>query len=141
MRTLLLATMVLSAALAHAQCESPVQADVLVPLGTEPSRFRTRLEPGDATLRGRVRPQRGRETARVELRFDYRVPKNLLVFDEIICSIETIVEDAEGNELGRALIDPNTVNLNPNRVPLYYATTLYTIGGTRLRVRVRGNYE
>lgn len=137
----LLAAVVLSATVAHAQCESPIQVDVLVPLRADTTRFKTKIEPGDATLSGRVRPQRGRETARVELRFDYRVPKGLIVFDEIICSIETIVEDGAGNALGRALVDPDSVNLNPNRVPLVYATTLYTIGGTHLRVRVRGNYE
>jgi len=88
-----------------------------------------------------VRPQRGRETARVEIRFDYRVPKGIVALDEIVCDIETIVEDATGNELTRAVIDPDAVNLNPNRVPLFYATTVYTPGGSCVRVRVRGNYE
>jgi hypothetical protein len=34
--------------------------------------------------------------------------------------------DRVGNEFSRITIDPNTVQLNPNRAPLPYSATLYT---------------
>jgi hypothetical protein len=76
-----------------------------------------------------------------QLTFDYRVPKGPIFFDEIVCGIEVTLLDAAGNERARSDIDPHSINLNPNRVPLSYATTLYVLGGTTVRVRVRGNYE
>ena len=124
---------------ARAQCLSDVQADVRVALDARPPRFVTKLAPGDATLTGSV--QRGRDTVRVLLKFDYRVPRDVIVFDEIVCAIEVLVEDAAGNEVARSDIDPNSIHLNPNRVPLYFVTTLYVGEGSAVRVRVRGNYE
>lgn len=55
-------------------------------------------------------------------------------------------EDADGVEFSTVSIDPNDINLNPNRVPLDYAATLYIPGDARqrgyfVRVRVFGNYE
>ena len=133
--------LLLAAETARAQCLSDVQADIRVPLVSGPVGFQQKLAPGDARVVGRAWPQRGRETVRVDLRFDYRIPKDVIAFDEIICEIEVLVEDATGQEVARSVIDPNSINLNPNRVPLSYATTLYKSGGTALRVRIRGNYE
>jgi len=136
-----LLALLLAAETGGAQCLSDVQADIRVPLVSGPVSFKQNLAPGDARVVGRARPQRGRETVRVDLRFVYRIPKDVIAFDEIICEIEVLVEDAAGREVARSVIDPNDINLNPNRVALSYATTLYKAGGTALRVRVRGNYE
>jgi hypothetical protein len=136
-----LLALLLAAETGGAQCLSDVQADIRVPLVSGPVSFKQNLAPGDARVVGRAWPQRGRETVRVDLRFDYRIPKDVIAFDEIICEIEVLVEDAAGGEVARSVIDPNSINLNPNRVPLSYATTLYKSGGTALRIRIRGNYE
>ena len=142
MRTACVIVVLLWASSAGAECLSDVQADVVTPLGSA-HRFQTTLAPGDAVLRGRVVQRRGGETVRVDLQFRYRVPPDVIVFDEIICSIEVLVEDDAQNVLARSEIDPDSINLNPNRVPLSYATTLYTTapGASAVRVRVRGNYE
>jgi hypothetical protein len=126
---------------AWAQCASEVQTDVRVPLTPGPARFERKLTPGDARVFGRVRRQHSRGTVRVDLGFDYRIPGDLIAFDEIICEIVVSIEDEAGNEVARSLIDPNNINLNPNRVPLFYATTLYVGEGTAVRIRIRGNYE
>lgn len=49
--------------------------------------------------------------------------------------------NAAGNEVAHSHVDPDSITLNPNRLPLSYATTLYVAGGTAPRVQVRGNYE
>lgn len=141
MRVAVVIAALFAAEAAWAQCPSDVQADVSVPLAPGKARFEQKLAPGDARMVGRVRPQRGGETVRVDLGFDYRIPEDTIAFDEIICEIEVTIEDALGNEVSRARIDPNDINLNPNRVPLFYSATLYTGEGTSARVRVRGNYE
>jgi hypothetical protein len=140
MRIAAILSLLLLAEAASAQCPSDVQADVRASLAGR-ARFETKLAPGDARMVGRVRPLRGGETVLVELGFDYRIPEDTIAFDEIICEIEVTVADAAGNEVARSVIDPNDVNLNPNRVPLFYATTLYVGEGTAVRVRIRGNYE
>ena len=140
-RTMAVLAMLLVTEGASAQCLSDVQADVLLPLAPGPQLFQRKLPPGEARVVGRVRHRPARETVRVKLAFNYRVPKDVIVFDEIICEIEVLVEDAAGNEIARSVIDPNEIHLNPNRVPLFFATTLYTTGGSAVRVRVRGNYE
>jgi hypothetical protein len=141
MRTAAIFAVLLLTGTASAQCLSEVQADVRVPLTSGRGRFVQKLAPGDARVVGRVRPLRGGETVLVDLGFDYRIPDDLIAFDEIICEIEITIEDVAGNEIARSLIDPNDINLNPNRVPLFYSATLYTGEGSAVRVRVRGNYE
>jgi hypothetical protein len=131
----------LVAGTAEAACEADVQVDVLTSLLTGPPRFVRKIPPGDARVVGRITPQRGRETVRVELGFDYRIPEDLIALDEIICEILVEVLDANGEVIAKSLIDPDVINLNPNRVPLFFATTLYTGEGTDVRVRIRGNYE
>jgi hypothetical protein len=137
----LAAAALLTASVAGAQCLSDVQVDAVVPIKGGRARFVRTIAPGDARVVGRVRPQPGGETVRVDLRFEYQIPKDEIAFDEIVCEIEVTVQDAAGTELARSVIDPKDINLNPNRVPLFYATTLYTGGGSAVRVRVRGNYE
>jgi hypothetical protein len=141
MRITALLAALLIAGTAEAECEADVQVDVLASLVTGPPRFVRQIPPGDARVVGRVTPQRGRETVRVELGFDYRIPEDLIAFDEIICAIEVEVVDDAGEVLARSLIDPDAINLNPNRVPLFFAMTLYSGEGTGVRVRIRGNYE
>lgn len=91
-----------------------------------------------------LRNQRGGETVRVDLVFDYRVRPGI-VFDEIIDRIEIVVETITGEPFSEpTIIDPGTINLNPNRVPLAYRATLYhpaDPAGYVVRVRLFGNYE
>ena len=133
---------------ADAQTDAPLQVDVTVPakptgLGAS---FERRLEPGDATVAGRVRNLPGSETTLVTLTFNYKVNADFAL-DEIIALIVITIQDSEGNEFSRVTIDPNMINLNPNRVPLYYSATLYTPAqkhprtGYRVHVQVFGNYE
>lgn len=134
--------------LAPAQEDPPLQVDVRMPvrgnrgLGTS---FRRQLQGGLATVSGRVLNQPGGETALVELQFDYRVDADFAL-DEIIARIVVSIQDAAGNEFSNVTIDPNTIHLNPNRVPLSYSATLYTVpkrgqSGYFVRVQVFGNYE
>jgi hypothetical protein len=73
-----------------------------------------------------------------------------IALDEIVSRIVISIEDAAGNEFSTVTIDPNTIPLNPNRLPLYYSVTLYTPAisnapgrgnGYFARVQVYGNYE
>lgn len=128
-----------------AQTDAPLQVDVSVPAKPNglAASFRRWLEPGDATVAGRVRNLPGGETALVTLTFNYKVNADFAL-DEIIALIVITIEDTEGNEFSRVTIDPNMINLNPNRVPLYYSATLYKPAPqTRyvVRVQVFGNYE
>ncbi len=71
---------------------------------------------------------------------------NEFALDEIITRIVITIADLDGQQLGSATIEPNFINLNPNRVPLDYSATVYnTTGGKRTdyvaRVQVFGNYE
>ena len=88
----------------------------------------------------------GGETALVTLQFDYRTQAEIAL-DELISQIVILIEDEDGNEFSTVTIDPNTIHLNPNRVPLYYSATLYTPiierggKGYTARIQVYGNYE
>ena len=134
--------------LAIGQEQSPLQADVQVPIkynDKRPVQFRVRLEGGGATLRGSVQNLPGGETALVTLHFDYRTDADIAL-DELISQIVVSTSDRAGNEFSRITIDPNTVPLNPNRAPLYYSATLYhpPRNGRSLylaRIQVFGNYE
>jgi len=108
--------------------------------------FERQIQGGAATVSGRVHNLPGGETALVRLRFDYRIKADIAL-DEIVSRIVIAIEDASGNEFSIVTIDPNTIPLNPNRVPLYYSATLYIPGIVRggsgyfVRVQVHGNYE
>ena len=88
----------------------------------------------------------GGETTLVALRFDYSTNADIAL-DEIVSRIVITIEDALGNEFSIVTIDPNTIHLNANRVPLYYSASLYipsTVHGGNgyiARVQVHGNYE
>ena len=135
---------------AFAQDQAPLQADARVRVNNNKrpvaASFSAQLAGGPATLTGSVSNLPGGDTALVALVFDYRVDADIAL-DEIISQIVVWVEDHEGNVFSTITIDPNTVHLNPNRVPLYYSATLYTPDHTRrrngyiVRVRVYGNYE
>jgi hypothetical protein len=108
--------------------------------------FEGQLQGGGATVTGRVHNLPGGETALVTLQFDYRT-RTEIALDELISQIVILIEDQEGNEFSTVTIDPNTINLNPNRVPLHYSATLYTPiierggNGYTVRIQVFGNYE
>jgi hypothetical protein len=134
---------------ATAQEQPPLQADVRVRVKNKPAAtasFQRFLEGGSATVRGSVHNLPGGDTALVLLRFDYRTDADI-AFDEIISQIVISVEDVAGNQFSSVIIDPNTINLNPNRVPLFYSATLYKPERTGGRsgyiahVQVFGNYE
>jgi hypothetical protein len=135
---------------AFAQDQAPVQADVRVRVNNNrrpvATAFNASLAPGAATLEGSVSNLPGAETALVALRFDYAIDADIAL-DEIISQIVVSIEDGAGHTFSTVAIDPNTIHLNPNRVPLYYSATLYIPEHTRgrngyvVRVRVLGNYE
>ena len=108
--------------------------------------FEHQIAGGAATLSGRVHNLPGGETALVMLQFDYRTNAKIAL-DEIVSRIIVSIEDSSGNEFSIVAIDPNTIPLNPNRVPLHYSATLYTPkvargeNGYIARVQVYGNYE
>lgn len=145
--TALLAALVCAAAQAQ---DTPQQVNVRAkvradrPVGAV---FRRPVEQGQlARLRGAVINQPDGETALVNLRFSYRIPPDTIALDEIIDLIIISIEDSTGAEFSTVSIDPNDVNLNPNRVPLDYSATLYIPedaleNGYFVRVRVFGNYE
>ena len=129
-----------------AQTDAPLQVDARIRVNRNGViSFQRQLDPGPATVRGRIQAQPGGETALVTLEFDYRVNADFAL-DEIISLIVISIEDTAGNALSTVTIDPNTINLNPNRVPLEYSATLY-IPTDRQRpsyivhVQVFGNYE
>jgi hypothetical protein len=132
----------LAAAVASA---SELQIDLVVPMPPAGARrVMVKIPPGDATMKAVLRNQRGGETVRVDLLFDYRVPPGI-VFDEIIDSIEISVETATGEPFSApTIIDPGEINLNPNRARLEYRATLYhptDPAGYGVRLRLFGNYE
>ncbi len=110
--------------------------------------FERQLEGGEATVSGRVHNLPGGETALVMLQFDYRTTADIAL-DELVSQIVISIEEADGSEFSTVTIDPNTIHLNPNRVPLHYFATLYTPNtahgrnrsGYIVRVQVSGNYE
>lgn len=136
-----------SAAFAQDPPETPEQANIRVriPGVSDGRNFKAPLAGGTATVRGRVISLEGDDTTLVSMRFDYRSGADIAL-DEIIDRILVTVEDQQGTELGRSVIDPNDIHLNPNRSPLLFSTTLYRPQDTRLgsyivRIRVYGNYE
>jgi len=128
--------------------EPPIQVDVRIPVKSHrglAGRFEQQIAPGPATVSGRVYNLPGGQTSLVTLQFDYR-SRAEFALDEIIARIVIAIEDLNGQQLGIAIIDPNTINLNPNRVPLYYSATLYNTQGDQRQdyvahVQVFGNYE
>ena len=86
--------------------------------------FRAGLEGGEATLRGTVQNLPGGETSFIQLHFDYRTDADIAL-DELISQIVIWTNDRTGNEFSKVTIDPNSVPLNPNRVRLHYADTIY----------------
>jgi hypothetical protein len=126
----------------------PLQADVRVRVGYSergPVSFRAVLEGGEATLRGNVQNLPSGETSLVQLHFDYRTDASIAL-DELISQVVIWTSDRSGNEFSKVTIDPNFVPLNPNRVPLHYAGTVYRPPrGNRtayvVRIQVFGNYE
>jgi hypothetical protein len=129
------------------QEQAPLQADVTVRVNDNmhrPVPFSAELAGGEAALTGTVSNLPGGDTAFVALRFDYRINADIAL-DEIISKIVVTIEDLDGNLFSMARVNPNTVHLNPNRVPLYYSVTLYLPETARhryvARVRVFGNYE
>lgn len=145
---ILLATLCVAPMAATAQEAPPLQLDARVQAdgtGRVAATFQRQIRPGVATISGRVRNLPGGETALVKLHFDYSSASDFAL-DEIISLIVISLENASGNEVARATINPNDVNLNPRRVPLHYSATLYkpepaATRGYLVRVRVYGNYE
>jgi hypothetical protein len=135
---------------ASAQERAPVQANTVVRVSngktwlTVP--FSGQLDGGPATFTGSVSNLPGGDTAFIALKFDYRTRADFAL-DEIIARIVITVEDFNGNIFSTATINPNTIHLNPDRVPLYYSATLYKPEPTRrypgytTRIKVFGNYE
>jgi hypothetical protein len=133
---------------AAAAAQAPLQLDVRAKANGRrlvAATFKGTLAPGTARLVGTVLNEFGGETALVGLRFDYRTSQPVAL-DEIIERIEVTIEDKTGAQFAKSTIEPDLINLNPNRVPLYYATTLYVpedarTAGYFVRVKVLGNYE
>lgn len=133
---------------AGAQENPPLQVDARVRAdgtGRVAASFQRRIQPGVATMSALVRNLPNGDTALVKLHFDYKIDADVAL-DEIISLIVISLENAHGTEVARTTIDPNSVNLNPNRVPLHYSTTLYkpahaATNGYIVRVRLFGNYE
>ena len=130
------------------QEQLPLQADLRVRVNyneRELVSFRTILEGGEAMLRGTVQNFPGGETCFVQLHFDYRTDANIAL-DELISQIVIWTNDRTGNEFSKVTIDPNSVPLNPNRVRLHYAGTVYKPPRNSrtsyvVGIQVFGNYE
>ena len=152
MRTLAIAVILFSSLgplTAAAQEQAPLQADVQVRVRNRAgatASFRSLLQGGDAFVKGTVKNLPSDDTALIELKFNYPTDADIAL-DEIITQIVISLEDAGGNLFSTVTIDPNTINLNPNRVALHYSATLYRperIAGRNFyiaRVQVFGNYE
>jgi hypothetical protein len=131
------------------QVQAPLQAEVQVRVKNKAgatASFRSLLEGGPALVKGTVQNLPGGDTAFIQLKFNYPTDFDIAL-DEIISQIVISLEDANGNLFSTMTIDPNTIHLNPNRVPLYYSATLYRspriVGRNNYiaRVQVFGNYE
>lgn len=131
-----------------AQEQPPLQADVRIRVNYNergPVSFRAVLEGGEAMLRGTVQNFPGGETSLVQLHFDYRTDANIAL-DELISQIVIWTNDRTGNEFSKVTIDPNSVPLNPNRVRLHYAGTVYKPPRNNrtfyvVGIQVFGNYK
>ena len=128
--------------------QPPLQADLRLRVNfneRNPVSFRAVLEGGEAMLRGTVQNLPGGETSFVQLHFDYRTDANIAL-DELISQIVIWRNDRTGNEFSKVTIDPNSVPLNPNRVRLHYAGTVYKPPRNNstfyvVNIQVFGNYE
>jgi len=128
--------------------QPPLQADLQVRVNYSERNlvsFRAVLEGGEAVLRGTVQNFPGGETSFVQLHLDYRTDANIAL-DELISQIVIWTNDRTGNEFSKVSIDPNSVPLNPNRVRLHYAGTVYKPPRNNrtfyvVGVQVFGNYE
>jgi len=131
-----------------AQDQFPLQADVRIRVDYNDRglvSFRALLGGGEATLRGTVQNLPGGETSFVQLHFDYRTDADIAL-DKLISQIVIWTSDRTGNAFSKVVIDPNSVPLNPNRVPLHYAGTVYKPPRNNrtsydVRIQVFGNYE
>ena len=106
---------------------------------------RVRVVNAQGMLRGTVQNFPGGETSLVQLHFDYRTDANIAL-DELISQIVIWTNDRTGNEFSKVTIDPNSVPLNPNRVRLHYAGTVYKPPRNNrtfyiVTIQVFGNYE
>jgi hypothetical protein len=107
--------------------------------------FRPLLPKGARLRFGELCKISGGETSFIQLHFDYRTDADIAL-DELISQIVIWTNDRTGNEFSKVLIDPNSVPLNPNRVPLHYAGTVYKPPRNNrtsyvVRIQVFGNYE
>ena len=123
-----------------------LQVDATLPLPTQKrgkASFDARIEPGDATVAGTARNLKRGDAVAVNLVFDYRTSAGIAL-DEVIDRVEVTTETPAGDVFLTTVLDTQLIPLNPNRVPLRYAATLYhpTDGEQYVvRVRVFGNYE
>ena len=135
-------TQTLEVNLASAQpCAAPLQVDLFVEMPADAGAsvsFSSSLRGGQATVSGVVTNQPDRQTAQMDVLFDYATP-DPIALDELIECIEGAIEG-----MAPVLINTNLINLNPNRgVTLGYRATLYRPrdASYRFRFRVGGNYE
>jgi len=123
----------------------PLQANVAIPMPIDPGAsndYSSSLGRGGSTVSGTVRNLLESNAVQIDLLFDYRTNDEIFL-DEIIVRIEISTENGSGT-VGFATIDPNFINLNPNRVSLSYRATLYFPTDATsyvARVKVFGNYE
>ena len=122
-----------------------LQVDATMSLPTQKrakASFERTIESGAATVSGVARNMKRGDAVTVSLVFDYRADG--IALDELIDRVELTTESPEGAVFLTTVLDTQLIPLNPNRVPLRYAATLYhPTDGERyvLRVRVFGNYE
>jgi hypothetical protein len=76
-------------------------------------------------------------TAVVHLRFTYRVAPGTIALDEIINRIVVETLTLTGEAVGRIAVDPNDVNLKPERVLASYRLTIYRPEGDYRPARAR----
>jgi hypothetical protein len=74
------------------------------------------LAGGGARVRALVTNRDDLRTATVALRFTYHVPPDTIALDEIVDRIVVEFRTPAGERFSRATIDPNEVNLNPERL-------------------------
>lgn len=146
--TLVCLAVVLLFAAARPGSAQILQVDLVVEMPSRAgarAKFRVPIEQGPATVSGKLRNLSGGETVRVDLVFDYRLPRGSIALDELIERIELAVLDSTGEVFGAPVtLETNLIHLNPNRARLFYRATLYTPGeegGYDLRLQVFGNYE
>jgi hypothetical protein len=141
----LIALIVLAAAALPAAAQT-LQVETTLSLPTQKrakESFQGRIEPGEASVAGVARNLKRGDAVVISLVFDYRTSADIAL-DEVIDRVEITTETPDGEVFLTTVLDTELIPLNPNRVPLRYAATLYhPTDGDRyvLRVRVFGNYE